>query len=193
MRRIDEVAQILHQIKEDSDQPKVVIFNAALHEIGRYCTNHPWRVSVNISNDDIGNCGDFYQHNFKMLLDLVESTFSSDLKIFRTTQAAWPRWGNFGFAWPAGNFQLTGLSPHVAKMFNDIALELIRQSGYDVKVYDLFWMTLSRPDDTEIMESNEIKKHMVHVGHDTLKASLRKMMTMVAEYYGCFSTLMTLS
>ena len=128
----------------------------------------------------------FYRHNFKRLLDLIVQIFPSELKIFRTTNAAWVKWGNFGFAWPPEEYQNMVRSPHVVRKFNDIALEVINESGYDVKVYDLFWMSWSRPDSTEIQSANRIGGHMVHLGHDTLKVSIRKLLTIVADHFGCW-------
>jgi hypothetical protein len=192
----DAASQTLLQLqKETSNQPKVLVFNACIWEIAFFCTQSTLRVEHNITDDDVGQCAEYYRENFKKLLDLVALTFPSDLKIFRTTNAAWMRWGNFGFAWRAQDThhvsmqsphtQIMVQSPHVVKMFNDIALQVIKESGYDVKIYDLFWMTWSRPDDTEINRNNDVGNHMVHLGHDTLTASLRKLITIVLDYFGC--------
>ena len=54
-----------------------------------------------------------------------------------------------------------------------------------MRVYDLFWMTWSRPDDTEIGPENEPGKHNVHLGHSTLTVSLQKLITTIVDYYGC--------
>jgi hypothetical protein len=162
------------------------VFNAGLWEIGHFCTVSPIKAEHNITDDDIGNCADYYRENFKKLLDLVALTFPSDLKIFRTTNAAWMLWGNFGFALSTRpHSQAMVQSPHVVKMFNDIALQEIQESGYDVKIYDIFWMTWSRPDDTEINRNNDVGNHMVHLGHDTLTATLQKLITIVLDYFGC--------
>ena len=118
---------------------------------------------------------------------MITSMFPADLIIFRTTNAAWMRWGNFPIAWPPAENQTIIRSTHVVRMFNDIAIHLIKEAGYDVKVYDVFWMSWSRPDDTEISSDNAIGRHLVHLGHDTLKASLRKLFTMVLEHFGCFN------
>jgi len=181
---------LLQISQEKSTQPKVIIFNAGLHEIGRYCTSSPgwdrWRSDFNVSKSDIKNCAVYYRNNFRRLLDLIVSTFPSDLKVFRTTNAAWMRWGNFGFAWPPKAGQSMVESSHVVRMFNDIAIDVIRESRYDIKVYDLFWMTWSRPDDTEINTVNDIGNHMVHLGHDSLKVSLRKLFTIISEHFSCF-------
>lgn len=191
-------SQTLHSLQhEHSNQSKVIIFNAGIWEICFFCNQSWLRSDYNISDDDVGNCAEHYRINFKRLLNLIALTFPSDLKIFRTTNSAWMRWGNFGFAWKAKNIidyssrdnyhtQAMVLSPHVVKIFNDIALHLIRDSGYEVKMYDIFWMTWSRPDDTEVKLNDDITNHMVHLGHDTLKASLRKLITIVSEHLGCF-------
>jgi hypothetical protein len=176
------VSQQLLQIKqENSSRPKVVVFNAGLHEIQTFC-----KVPLNASNSDVLSCAEHYRSRFKRLLDFVALTFPSDLKIFRTTNAAWMRWGNFGFSWAPSYYQNMVECPNTVRIFNDIALQVIRDSGYDIKVYDLFWMTYSRPDNTETRTTNDAKGHMVHLGHDTLKASVRKMITIVAEHFGCW-------
>ena len=176
------------QAENSTQQPKVVVFNACIWEIFLFCPtgNAAWIASKNTSGGDFGNCASYYRQNFQRLLNFVAVTFPSDLKIFRTTNAAWMKWGNFGFAWSARYTPDMVHSPHVVKMFNEIALKLIRESGYDVKVYDFFWMTWARPDDTEIDGDNGNNRHMVHMGLGMLKASVRKLLTLAADYFDCF-------
>jgi hypothetical protein len=177
--------------KEHSNQPKVIVFNAGLWEVG-FCLGKGADQRLkkyNISDSDIENCAVYFHQNFKRLLDLVATTFPSDLKVFRTTSAGWMKWGNFGFGWPSNEYQSLVTSPHVVRGFNNIALQLISQSGYDVKVYDLFWNTWSRPDDTRSNEQSILQDHLIHIGQDMLKVSLRKLMTLVSDYLGCFKTL----
>ena len=99
------------------------------------------------------------------------------------------KWGNFGFAWPTNTnrSQSTDESPFVVRMLNDIALQVIKESGYDVKVYDIFWLSWSRPHDTEVKVDNATPGHMVHPGLQILKVSVRKLITIIADYFGCFS------
>lgn len=166
----------------------MLLFNAGLWEIQLFCPPSAWEGWIaenNKSKSDIENCAMLYRTNFKRVLDMLQTTFPLDLKIFRTTHAAWMRWGNYGFTWIPCHLEQVTKSPHVVKMFNDIAVEVIRESGYDIKVYDFFWITWSRPDDTEIDSKNEIGRHLGHMGLDTLKASIRKLITMVMDYFGC--------
>ena len=115
-----------------------------------------WWSEHNISESDIENCAVYYRHNFKQLVNLVASIFPSELKIFRTTNSAWMKWGNFPIAWPTSVIQSIITSPHVVRMFNDIAIQLIKELGYNVKIYDIFCMSWSRPDQTEIKQGNWI-------------------------------------
>jgi hypothetical protein len=185
----------LLQIKHNSTQPIVIVFNAGLHEVycERFFYGQNWLTGVyNLSADFnastlASNCMELYRYNFKRLLVSITQTFPSELKIFRTTGAAWVRWGNFGFSWPPGILQFMYDSPHLARRLNDIALEVINESGYGVKVYDLFWMSWSRPDNTEIQHNNDIGGHIVHVGRDPLKVSIRKLLTIVADHFGCWT------
>lgn len=182
----NDTNQNLKTIKNDnSTQPKVFVLNAGLWDIPHFCLDSNERNSYNISKHDIGTCAEYFHKNFKRLLDLVTFFFPSDLIIFRTANAGWMKWGNFGLGWPTQN-QSTILTPHTVQKFNDIALKVIRDSGYNVKVYDLFWMTWSRPDDTKVGVNNNVGDHIVHLVHDTLKVSIRKLLTLVAGYLGCF-------
>jgi hypothetical protein len=187
---IDAASKQLLELKnENSTQPKVIVINAGIWGLEKFCLNGgaaTFRAESNISNDDVESCGVYYRQNIQRVLDLVVKTFPSELKIFRPTQADFMKWGNFGFSWSPVQMQNIVRSPHVVKMFNDIAFQAIRESGYDVKIYDFFWMTWSRPDDTQIDKDNNAGKHMGHMGHDTLKVSLRKMFTLVADHFGCF-------
>jgi hypothetical protein len=189
-RRFDEVSRNLTRIQqEDSKQPKVVVFNAGIWEISKNCDIllSQLRNYYNISDLNMEGCAGFYRNNFKRLLDIIVSTFPSDLKIFRTTSSGWWRWGNFPVAWPyMDSLQPMIQSPHPVRAFNDIALQVIRESGYDIKVYDMFWTTWGRPDDAKKMYSSGFKGDLVHMGHGLLQTSLRKLITLVADYFGCF-------
>jgi hypothetical protein len=187
--RLNETYTSLLQIKQDNSSPPIVIvFNAGLHDV--LCLKYLdplFRTKNNLTEVfDIANCIDFYRHNFQRLLDLIVQIFPSELKIFRTTNAAFAKWGNFGFAWPPDEYQNWVSSPHVVWRFNDVALQVIKESGYDIKVSDLFWMSWSRPDSTEIESANKIGGHMVHLGHDTLNVSIRKLLSIVADHFGCW-------
>jgi hypothetical protein len=189
-RRFDGVSRNLTRIQqEDSEQPKVVVFNAGVWEISQNCDRSltGLRSNYNMSDLELDSCAGFYQTNFRRLLDLIVSTFPSDLKIFRTTSSAWWRWGNFPVAWPyTDSLQPMIETPHSVRVFNDIALQVIRESGYDIKVYDMFWTTWGRPDDANKKYSSGFKGDLVHMGHGLLQTSLRKLITLVADYFGCF-------
>ena len=130
-------------------------------------------------SDTIENCIDYYSIQFTKLVELVVAYFPSELKIFRTTNAGWVRYGLPGLRWEhpkPPSFQHMLYSPHSLKEYNRRALEIIAESGHDIKVYDIFWMSWARPDD--YMDA-------VHPFKMIIQESIRKMMTIVIDHFGC--------
>ena len=188
------------------DENRVLIFNAGLHDILNSCATS---VEVQLSvaapfPSNFTSCLEAYQAGFLTYARIV-SKFPADLKIFRTTnisslllysaafvltllslllQAAWLRWGQINVDFGL-NPQPTILSHNTVKLFNDAAISIIRNCNecQDIQILDFYWPTLSRPDDTEINNLNNIGPHMVHPGFDTVLLLLRKEIMMIMHHF----------
>ena len=137
------------------------------------------------------NCVDLYKQYFTQLVNVV-GNYHADILLFRTTTSGWMRWGNFGFAWPATEYQLLLLSSHSVKQMNEVAIDVVKQSKFDIDVLDYFWLTYPRPDDTQVqVDSNGLQGiggHLVHPGIDINTLFTRKVL-MVIMWKLCPSTL----
>lgn len=99
--------------------------------------------------------------------------------MFETTTAGWPKWGNFGFAWPPWRGQPLPLDSHYVDYFNGIAVEVV--SELDIPVVDGFWLTRARPDHREVSHENDIGKHLVHAGPEVYTVLLREWIALVED------------
>ena len=76
-----------------------VFFNAGLHEI-LGCSQvfkHDWGKFRN-PVDGSYSCTTLYQDRFQRLVTIVDA-IPAKLKVFSSTHAAWPKWGNWGLEW----------------------------------------------------------------------------------------------
>ena len=75
--------------------------------------------------------------------------------------SAWPKYGNYGFAWPTTKLQPFSRSPNFVANINDIAYRAVSKWGRgQVHFVDGYWITLSRPDHMEVNKIDTIGKHM---------------------------------
>lgn len=65
-------------------------------------------------------------------------------------------------------------SPHLAQHFNTIAYDIIHNNSANILITDGYWLTLSRPDNTQISSENEVGKHLVHPGFEVLSVLARR-------------------
>jgi len=206
----------------ERDERRVVFFNTGLHDIDDACYklippdkdkasvgtgslfSRPKVAKVSPSEaernfDDItnrrhsGDCLEFFKEGFTELVDFI-GQYPADLKVFRTSNAGWMRWGNFGFQWKAENNQQFIHSHHSVKEFNDIALGIIQKSKHRdaIQILDFFWPTLARPDHTDVDgEESPAGAHLVHPGFLVMKLLIRMQVMMILRTY-CSSYLDTL-
>ncbi|CAB9517278.1 expressed unknown protein [Seminavis robusta] len=159
----------------------MILFNSGLRDISRRCL-----LRLNVS------CTKNYKESFRALLSLV-SDFPADLKVLQTTTAGWPKYGNFGFAWPPTHPQPLPRDPNFVDHFNSDMLQEVVRAGTGtpnaagssgntaISVMGAFWLTLSRPDHREVDKTNAIGKHLVHPGPEVLNALTRQWITMIIE------------
>jgi hypothetical protein len=171
------------------DEHRVVIFNFGLHDVKDACVDHPIeRMTTDEVPRSAGDCIDFYRRGMGDFLDFIEE-YPADLKIFRSTNAGWMRWGQFGFTWMATNDQLAVFSHHSARILNKVAIELIterRKLGTSsVRILDYYWPTLARPDNTDVdsPQRQSAGSHLVHPGIDTMRLLVRLEVMMIMRHF----------
>jgi hypothetical protein len=171
---------ITKRLKQLALEPQdyFVIFNAGLHDINKFCQKD-WRhyrapLIHNVSDDDF-SCRQYYREALTELVTTV-AAFPARLRVWQTTTAAWPKWGNFGVAWPADNFQYLPSDTSTILHWNEVAWEVLQPflSSNEIAVMDAYWLTLSRPDHRESDRENVIGKHLVHAGPQVYYVLMRK-------------------
>ncbi len=71
-------------------------------------------------------------------------------------------------------------SPHLAHHFNTIAYDVIGNQSSNILVADGYWITLPRPDHTQISQQNKVGKHLVHPGYEVLSVFARRWFMMIS-------------
>ena len=184
----------LWEVAARTNESRVVVFNFGLHDIKEACVDYSVesmaRNLSGIPSRTSGDCVDFYRSGLGMFLDFLDS-YPADLKIFRTTNAGWMRWGQFGFAWPANDGQLNVFSHHSAKTLNDVAIETIQKFNQNktylkqIRILDFYWPSLARPDNTDVdhIEKQSAGSHLVHPGLDTMRLLARIEVMMIMRHF----------
>lgn len=137
-------------------------------------------LNMNITADTF-SCVDMYREFFQTFVDFMGS-YDASLKIFRTTTAGWHKYGNFGFGWPITTYQPFPSSTHMTHFFNEVALDVIKKSPFSFPILDGYWLTLSRPDHTQVKtEENEIGAHLVHYGPEVISVLNRQLLMFIMQ------------
>eukprot|EP00586_Coscinodiscus_wailesii_P019162 CAMPEP_0172493534 /NCGR_PEP_ID=MMETSP1066-20121228/24979_1 /TAXON_ID=671091 /ORGANISM="Coscinodiscus wailesii, Strain CCMP2513" /LENGTH=791 /DNA_ID=CAMNT_0013263745 /DNA_START=323 /DNA_END=2698 /DNA_ORIENTATION=- len=201
---IPNVKTILNKYRH-RDEHRVIFFNTGLHDIDDACYNFIIPRSTpppppDTNDDDErqspptqrsgGDCLTFFKTGFRELLDVI-AAYPAALKVFRTSNAGWNRWGNFGLLWSAENEQQFVKSHHSLRELNDVAVDVINDRNGadggrgDIKVLDFYWPTLARPDQTEIGESDNRDggAHLVHPGFSSMKLLVRMQIMMILDTF----------
>ena len=117
-----------------------------------------------------------YRALLKDFLDVVQD-FPADLKVFQSTTAAWPKYGNYGIEWGQGGQGMVLMSDF-CQAFNDIAFEVLQDYKNDIAIMDGYWITYPRPDNREV---GDIGKKLSHPGVEVLGAMTRKFVMLVLD------------
>ena len=125
-------------------------------------------------------CIDKYRDYLTQLLEFLND-YPTSLKVFRSTTAAWHRYGNFGFSWTKLHQSYT-LSFHFINKFNQIAYDLLKKYP-SVYILDGYWLTLPRPDNTEVSKDNKAGKHLAHPGFAVTQVLGRKWFTFLMRHF----------
>jgi len=112
---------------------------------------------------------DEYRALLRDFADAIKE-FPAELKVFQSTTAAWPKYGNFGIAWEQ-NPQRMPLVSDFSAVFNEIAFEVLADYKKDgIDIVDGYWITYPRPDNREI---GDIGNKLSHPGVEVLSAMTR--------------------
>jgi hypothetical protein len=160
-----------------------VIFNAGLHDIDKFCQKI-WRkyrapLIHNVSDVDF-SCVQLYRESLTELVTAV-AAFPARLRVWQSTSAGWPKWGNYGVAWPADAWQVLPTDPTAIAHWNNVAWEVLQPFSNEIAVMDAYWLTLSRPDHRESDRSNSLGKHLVHAGPQVYYVLMRKWAMMILQ------------
>jgi hypothetical protein len=173
--KLDETFRIkLEDIQRRSaSDVKVVLFNTGLHDIHRLCGSE-WRddrfeyLDSQLLNSGRFSCMEEYKALITDFAAMIQS-FDADFKVFQSTTAAWPKYGNFGVEWPLGA-QTLPVATDIIPFFNDIAFGVMQDNFPGIDIMDGFWITYSRPDNREV---GTIGKKLSHPGLEVLSAMTR--------------------
>jgi hypothetical protein len=159
-----------------SGERRVVVFNTGMHDIHRLCGTE-WasdRQSYLSPQDSTLPCTVLYKRAVQELANAIDQ-FPADIKIFQTTTAAWPKYGNYNIAWGPTNGQTLPLDPSFVPYFNRIAVETLEKdyAANAFLVVDGYWITLARPDHRETDRQARIGKKLSHPGPEVVDAMVR--------------------
>ena len=104
-----------------------ILFNSGLHDINRRCAMPKTERKLDFNT----SCTQDYEESLWELLKLLDK-FSATLKVFQSTTAGWPKYGNYGFAWPPSIPQLLPRDPTFVAHFNNAADRVL--SKYNKKI-----------------------------------------------------------
>lgn len=124
------------------------------------------------------HCVEEYEHALRKLLSATEG---ADLVVYRSTHAAWPKWGNWGFAWP-NTAQDYVASNHFVRVFNAAARAVLAAFPH-IKLIDGYGITAPRADHTERSEAHEVGPHLAHHGPEVVGLENLLVNTLVMEKF----------
>jgi len=164
------------------NEKRILLFNSGLHDVDKMCSGmmRLERKKMGIETDHFV-CLNEYRKLLNQLVAYI-GQYPADLKVFRSTTAGWMRYGNFGFAWNLRHEQGFVRSPNFVAKINEIAYDVIKSSEYQIHVIDGYWITLPRPDNTEVSKENKAGKHMVHPGMAVYIEMCRRWLTLIMRH-----------
>lgn len=150
-----------------------IIFNTGLHDIHRLCASE-WTddrfeyFDKKLLKSFQFSCLWEYKSIIKEFADLIYK-FPANLRIFQSTTAAWPKYGNYGIQWPL-DAQRLPMDASFVPPFNDVAFEVLQAYKNKIQIMDGYWITHARPDNREV---GDIGKKLSHPGLEVQGAMVR--------------------
>lgn len=150
-----------------------IIFNSGLHDIHRLCGSE-WTddrleyLDKNLLKSSKFSCLNEYKSIVKDFADLIYQ-YPADLRIFQSTTAAWPKYGNYGIQW--GSFaQKLPMDATFVSPFNDISFDILKAYENKIHIVDGYWITYPRPDNREV---GDVGNKLSHPGLEVQGAMAR--------------------
>ncbi|KAG7340715.1 hypothetical protein IV203_024258 [Nitzschia inconspicua] len=169
-----------------SNDTKVVLFNTGLHDIHQLCgaeNTNDRKTYLNTTHVDSGKFSCTAEYKL-ILYDFLRTIhdFPADLKVFQTTTAAWPKYGNWGIGWEH-NPQGMPLVSDFCETFNDIAFKVLKEWNSKneqdkILIMDGYWVTYTRPDNREY---GAIGNKLSHPGDEVLSTMARIWATLIVD------------
>ena len=152
-------------------------FNSGLHDLDKYCLAHMagWRAEQGYEDPENYDCVASYRERLQHVIGYAEAAGLGGVKVFRSTTAAWLKFGNWRVNWT----EHAGLQPftqswHTVAGFNGIAAPLFKAAGWHI--VDGFQSTVGRPDHTEVTSSNGA---FVHFEDEVCDLHNRQMLALI--------------
>ena len=169
-----------------NDENVVILFNTGLHDIHRLCgaeflDERPTYLEKDRLASGSFACIDEYRALLKDFVNAIHE-FPAALKVFQSTTAAWPKYGNYGIGWDR-NAQDMPLVSDFSAAFNEVAFEVLADykdatSSNTIDIMDGYWITYSRPDNREV---GDIGKKLSHPGAEVLSAMARIWVMLISD------------
>lgn len=184
-RMIDVTSELQEMARDSPNERRFVLFNTGLHDAEQLCSRLRRKVRRTYLKqpDATFSCTAQYRQSLGELADFVHR-YPAELKIFMSSTAGWPRYGNFGFEWPHNQPQNFVASSNLMAHFNEIAYQVMHQGNRSSirGILDGYWVTLARPDNREIGVVSNRPKHMVHPGKEVLLTMVRNWVLVLLQH-----------
>ena len=168
------ITELLSYSAEAKDT--VLLFNTGMHDIHRLC-GHSFdeeRPTYLNATELTLPCTTVYRNALRDALGILQQ-IPAAVRLFQTTHAAWPKFGNYGIAWDPRHAQTLPLDSAICERFNAIAVEEVMhanaRANTAAEIYymvDTYWMTLARPDNRETNAKMDIGKKLSHPGPEVV-------------------------
>ena len=173
------VSDLVRDAAHDSRRT-VIVVNTGMHDIHRLCghTYKEDRATYLTAHELRISCLEVYRNAVQELVTTVQQVPAA-IRIFQTTTAAWPKYGNYGIAWDPRYAQELPLDSAFVERFNRVAVEEIQKinqaspEAQQIAIVDAYWMTLARPDNRETNKVADIGKKLSHPGYEVIQFMVR--------------------
>lgn len=172
---------IVSKIQKAIPTSSVVVFNTGLHDVHTLCSKalRDERDSYLTTHEQHQNCLTNYQQALDVLAETVQE-IASPVRIFQTTSASWPRYGNVAMGWDPKRLQGLPHDPGFIQVFNKVAFRKF-ESASSVDIVDVFPPAYSRPDHREIVAKANTGRRMAHPGQQIVDVMIQMWMHVALE------------
>lgn len=164
MRSMKQAIDDLVQCQLTGTCVPILLFNSGLHDLQGYCGPDPVQLSPEQSQSAkvMSDCVSSYAGLLQEIVDYARNSGLAGVRVFRSTAAAWLRYGNHRINWfdpDKRNTQIFVRNWFSVVKFNEIAVPIFKKAGWHI--IDAFQSSIGRPDHTE-KNSNGAFVHFEH-------------------------------